>query len=293
MSEALRDQITTYLSGGGLFNPEMANHDAVRDLLIECRDALAQHQAPSVPAGMEAMRELIQRMASGIDHLDKLVREWEPDHSSGADRRGWLLAKDARDDAARMLAAAPPEAQEAAGAVTPASDALLALRRLVEIDDGPGMGVGGWEEAMRAARAALAAAPVGLDAKAATEQDLIALLPGPYYMDPPDGGSVTVLEQLQRMAKDAARYRTMLENLESLVLRTVKGSTLTLTAKNRGIEFSRKGTDAVLDGLGAAAPQAQAAPPARCEYCDGTGDVHSITGEWRGRCTCEAGKATP
>lgn len=36
---------------------------------------------------------------------------------------------------------------------------------------------------------------------------LIALLPGPYYMDPPDGGSVTVLEQLQRMAQDAARYR--------------------------------------------------------------------------------------
>lgn len=34
-----------------------------------------------------------------------------------------------------------------------------------------------------------------------------ALLPGSYYMDPPDGGSVTVLERLQRMAKDAGRYR--------------------------------------------------------------------------------------
>lgn len=38
-------------------------------------------------------------------------------------------------------------------------------------------------------------------------EDLLALLPGIYYMDPPDGGSVTVLEQLQRMAKDAERYR--------------------------------------------------------------------------------------
>jgi hypothetical protein len=28
----------------------------------------------------------------------------------------------------------------------------------------------------------------------------------------------------------------------------------------------------------------------RCNYCDGTGDVHSITGEWRGSCVCEAGK---
>ena len=27
----------------------------------------------------------------------------------------------------------------------------------------------------------------------------------------------------------------------------------------------------------------------RCPYCDGTGDVHSITGEWRGVCTeCNA-----
>lgn len=35
------ERITAYLSGGGLFNPELANHDAVRDLLIDCRAALA------------------------------------------------------------------------------------------------------------------------------------------------------------------------------------------------------------------------------------------------------------
>lgn len=29
---------TDYLSGGGLFNPELADHDAVRDLIIDCRD---------------------------------------------------------------------------------------------------------------------------------------------------------------------------------------------------------------------------------------------------------------
>lgn len=32
-------------------------------------------------------------------------------------------------------------------------------------------------------------------------------LPGTYYMDPPDGGSVSIPEQIRRMAKDAARYR--------------------------------------------------------------------------------------
>ena len=51
----------------------------------------------------DALREVAARMVGGIDHLDKLTREWEPDHSSGADRRGWLLAKDARDDAVRVL----------------------------------------------------------------------------------------------------------------------------------------------------------------------------------------------
>lgn len=45
------ERITAYLAGGGLFNPELANHDAVRDLLIDARDALiaAEHisQIPS------------------------------------------------------------------------------------------------------------------------------------------------------------------------------------------------------------------------------------------------------
>lgn len=59
-----------------------------------CRDATGE---------IERLREVAARMVAGIDHLDKLAREWEPDHSSGADRRGWLLAKDARDDAARLL----------------------------------------------------------------------------------------------------------------------------------------------------------------------------------------------
>jgi hypothetical protein len=36
----LSDRITAYLAMGGLFNPELANHLAVRDLLIECRDTL-------------------------------------------------------------------------------------------------------------------------------------------------------------------------------------------------------------------------------------------------------------
>ena len=33
-------RIKGYLSNGGLWNPELANHDAVRDLIMDCRDAL-------------------------------------------------------------------------------------------------------------------------------------------------------------------------------------------------------------------------------------------------------------
>lgn len=44
--------------------------------------------------------------------------------------------------------------------------------------------------------------------EARAERDALAnVLPGVYYMDPPDGGDVPVLEQLRRMSRDAARYR--------------------------------------------------------------------------------------
>ena len=36
----LSGRITGYLVAGGLFNPELMEHDKVRDLLIDCRDAL-------------------------------------------------------------------------------------------------------------------------------------------------------------------------------------------------------------------------------------------------------------
>ena len=38
------------------------------------------------------------------------------------------------------------------------------------------------------------------------------LLPGLYYMDPPDGGSASLREQLHRMSEDAARYRWLRAN---------------------------------------------------------------------------------
>lgn len=36
------DRINEYLQLGGLFNPELANHQAVRDLLIDCRNHIRE-----------------------------------------------------------------------------------------------------------------------------------------------------------------------------------------------------------------------------------------------------------
>lgn len=41
MESDLIERITRYLSTGGLFNPECADHDAVRDLIMDCRTALS------------------------------------------------------------------------------------------------------------------------------------------------------------------------------------------------------------------------------------------------------------
>lgn len=54
-------------------------------------------------------------------------------------------------------------------------------------------------------------------------EELESVLPGTYYMDPPDGGAPTIMEQLQRMAEDAARYRWLRDisdELWPLALRT-------------------------------------------------------------------------
>lgn len=60
----------------------------------------------------------------------------------------------------------------------------------------------------------LFAAPQGAAAVQAKqiEQYVLSVLPSVYYMDPPDGGSVSVLEQLRRMADDAAKYRAAHSN---------------------------------------------------------------------------------
>lgn len=61
-------------------------------------------------------------------------------------------------------------------------------------------------------RADLAASQAECERLRADAERLSELLPGPFYMDPPDGGDVPVMEQLRRMAEDAARFRWLTED---------------------------------------------------------------------------------
>lgn len=94
---------------GMKFAPEMATLTAGRDQgLREAKEAfdLSEHMHKRNTGLMLCISDLgavIVRMAAGIDHLSEIARQWEPDHSSGAERRGWVLAKDARDDALKLL----------------------------------------------------------------------------------------------------------------------------------------------------------------------------------------------
>jgi hypothetical protein len=48
------------------------------------------------------MSAVMSRMVASIGHMDKLARNWEPDHSSGEDRAGWVRANDAAKEALRV-----------------------------------------------------------------------------------------------------------------------------------------------------------------------------------------------
>lgn len=60
-TQTLCERITDYLEAGGLFNPELANHNQVRDLLFDCRDALA--------TGLSAGPQLTEEQAREGDEV--------------------------------------------------------------------------------------------------------------------------------------------------------------------------------------------------------------------------------
>lgn len=99
------DLVIEHIRAEADFNRRWADQvgvDAPTDRYVARRLQLAAERDEWV-AAIERTQDVLERCVRGIDHLAELARQWEPDHSSGADRRGWVLAKDARDDAAELL----------------------------------------------------------------------------------------------------------------------------------------------------------------------------------------------
>jgi hypothetical protein len=77
MNEDLINRITYHLSSGGLFNPELADHLAVRNLLMECRDALAQRTWVGLTdEEIDALR-LATGYAAGLERFTVIARAIE------------------------------------------------------------------------------------------------------------------------------------------------------------------------------------------------------------------------
>src|SRR5574343_812863 len=72
-------------------------NECLRLLHAEIARLTALNQA--LRESTDTAREIMGRCIVGLNKLDRLARDWEPDHSTGADRQAWVLARDARDDA--------------------------------------------------------------------------------------------------------------------------------------------------------------------------------------------------
>ena len=87
MNEDLINRITYYLSSGGLFNPELADHLAVRGLLMECRDALAQRTEQEQQ--IETLKRCLFQMQEAAKDLVKQAKSLPPP------QRTWVGLTDA------------------------------------------------------------------------------------------------------------------------------------------------------------------------------------------------------
>jgi hypothetical protein len=82
------ERLTSYLSGGGLFNPELADHDKVKDLVIDCWDEIErlriERDGWKQIAGIEADER--RRSHEEIERLREDIKE--------ANARAYVMAKE-------------------------------------------------------------------------------------------------------------------------------------------------------------------------------------------------------
>lgn len=96
-------RVDDYLAFGGLFNLEMFDHDAVRDLLIDCRAALAAARQDgryqNLARKARAHRAQIRGMQAKIALLNKTCEHYAASNLNLRHRVGELTALRARTEA--------------------------------------------------------------------------------------------------------------------------------------------------------------------------------------------------
>ena len=86
MTKDLINRITYHLSSGGLFNPELADHLAVRNLLMECREALAQPEQEPVALQRDVI--VVNLVREGINkHRARELAEHFSKHTTPPQRK--------------------------------------------------------------------------------------------------------------------------------------------------------------------------------------------------------------
>jgi hypothetical protein len=61
-------RITGYLACGGLFNPEFANHDITRDLIVDCRDAIQRLKTEKLAEYLRGQMEMREKAGDLIEY---------------------------------------------------------------------------------------------------------------------------------------------------------------------------------------------------------------------------------
>ena len=124
-------RLTDYLASGGLFNPELAQHDLVSELIRDARDVLmtltaAQATPPASPEPPDRTREAFRagflavcKRKGDTEPLDILARVWSFDGVAAAD-----LEPEAYE-AWRSVSPVPVAPQEAQAEVLASLEAIV------------------------------------------------------------------------------------------------------------------------------------------------------------------------
>lgn len=99
--QGLCQRITDYLANGGLFNPEMSEHDKVRTLLIDCRMILLEL---SDKLHKQAFGSAYQRgFEEAKEPLRELIVKWRMAQANITNNYHYGMCADELEEAIRAL----------------------------------------------------------------------------------------------------------------------------------------------------------------------------------------------